>query len=74
MLKHQWNRPSGCFLIFAAFGDVAIRNPIVIATLVIAAALMSATLYVLLELDAPFSGTIRMSTAPLERALAELGR
>lgn len=61
-------------LIFANFGYGAIRNPIVIATLVIAAALTSATLYVLLELDAAFSGTIRMSTAPLERALAELGR
>lgn len=61
-------------LIFANFGYGAVHNPIVIATLVIAAPLMSATLYVLLELDAPFSGTIRMSTAPLERALAELRR
>jgi hypothetical protein len=61
-------------LIFANFGYGAVRNSVVIVSLVLAAALMSGTIYLILELDAPFTGPIQLSFAPLERALAEIRR
>ena len=41
---------------------------------VLAAALISGTLYLILDLDAPFTGPIQVSSAPLERVLAEMRR
>ena len=61
-------------LIFANFGYGAVRNSIVVASFVLASALISGTLYLILDLDAPFTGPMRVSSAPLERALAEMRR
>ncbi|MFM0224026.1 bestrophin-like domain [Paraburkholderia dipogonis] len=61
-------------LIFASFGYRAPRNTVVVISLLVAAALMSGTIYLILELDAPFSGPISVSPAPLQRALAEMTR
>ncbi|WP_213777975.1 DUF4239 domain-containing protein [Caballeronia sp. dw_276] len=61
-------------LVFASFGYRAPRNAIVIGSLLVAAALMSSTIYLILELDAPFSGAISVSPAPLQRVLAEMKR
>ena len=52
-------------LIFANFGYGAVRNSVVVVSLVLAA-LLSGTLYLILDLDAPL--------APLERVLAGMRR
>lgn len=61
-------------LIFANLGYGAPRNSVVAASLVLAAALIAGTLYLILDLDAPFTGTIQVSSAPLQRVLAEMYR
>ncbi|TIT17951.1 MAG: DUF4239 domain-containing protein, partial [Mesorhizobium sp.] len=59
-------------LIFASFGFRAPCNATVVATFVVSAALVAAALYLIMDMDIPFSGPIQISPAPLERALAEL--
>jgi hypothetical protein len=50
------------------------RNPTAIATLVVAAISVAGALYLILDLDHPFSGLMQISNAPLRDALAVLGR
>ncbi|WP_181956568.1 MULTISPECIES: DUF4239 domain-containing protein [Mesorhizobium] len=59
-------------LIFASFGFRAPRNAITVSTFVVSAVLIAGALYLILDMDVPFSGPIQISPAPLERALAEL--
>lgn len=59
-------------LIFASLGFRAPRNAVVATTFLLAAILISGVLYLILNMDRPFSGLIRVSPAPLERALAEM--
>lgn len=59
-------------LIFGSFGFRAPRNAIVIGSFVLAAALIACALYLILDMDIPFSGPIQISPAPLEQALAEM--
>ena len=61
-------------LIFASFGYRAPRNAMVTATLVVAAFLISAAVYLILDMDTPFSGPIQISSAPLLRAEAQMHR
>jgi hypothetical protein len=61
-------------LIFASFGYRAPKNIIVVSMFVIAALLISAAIYLVLDMDIPFSGLIQISDLPLRRALAEIGR
>jgi hypothetical protein len=61
-------------LIFASFGYRAPRNAVVVVSLVVASALVAGALYLILDMDVPFDGTIQVSPAPLERALAEMVR
>jgi len=61
-------------LIFASFGYRAPRNIIVVAALLIAAALISTAIYLIIDMDVPFSGPIHVSPAPLERVIAEMQR
>lgn len=61
-------------LIFASFGFRAPRNAITVSTFVVSAALIAGALYLILDMDVPFSGPIQISSVPLERALAELQR
>lgn len=56
-------------LIFGSFEYRAPQNLVVVATLVLSAALIASTLYLILDLDGPFSGPIQISPAPLQRAL-----
>jgi hypothetical protein len=58
--------------IFANFGFCAPRNGVVIATLVLSAFLVSSAVYLILDMDVPYSGPIKVSVVPLERALAEM--
>ncbi|MET3590846.1 hypothetical protein ABID26_000225 [Mesorhizobium shonense] len=59
-------------LIFASFGFRAPRNATIVGTFVISGALAAAAVYLIIDMDAPFSGPIQVSPAPLQRALAEL--
>jgi hypothetical protein len=61
-------------LIFGSFGFRAPCNAIVVGSFVLSAALIAASLYLIMDMDIPFSGPIQISRAPLERALAELSR
>ncbi len=61
-------------LIFAGFGYRAPRNPVVVTTLLVSAALIATSLYFILDMDEPFSGPIQVSQAPLQRTLIEMQR
>lgn len=59
-------------LIFGSFGYRAPRNAVVVSSFVIAAALLAAAFYLVLDMDIPFRGFIQVSDEPLRRALAEV--
>ncbi|MGX8008498.1 bestrophin-like domain [Mesorhizobium sp. ORM8.1] len=59
-------------LIFASFGFRAPRNATIVGTFIVSGALASAALYLILDMDTPFTGPIQVSTTPLQRALTEL--
>jgi hypothetical protein len=61
-------------VIFTSFGLFAPRNPAVIATLVVCALSVSGAIYLILELDNPFAGLMRISAAPLHNAIAQIGQ
>jgi hypothetical protein len=61
-------------LIFASFGYRAPRNLVVVASLFVAAALVSAAIYLIMDMDVPFSGPIQISPKPLERVIAQMQR
>jgi len=61
-------------VLFAGYGLLAPRNPTVIAVLVVSALSISAALFLILELGRPFDGVIRVSSAPLQQALAPLDK
>ena len=60
--------------IFVGLGYRVSRNAVVTTTFVVAALLLSAALYLILEMDRPASGLIHVSNAPVQRALAQLQR
>jgi hypothetical protein len=60
-------------VIFASFGLFAPRNATVIATLFICARSVSGAIFLILELDGPFSGLLQISDAPLRNAMAHIG-
>jgi hypothetical protein len=63
--------------IFAGFGYGAPRNTIVMASFFLAALLISAALYLIVDMDTPTTGIfepIQVSNVPFQRALAELQR
>lgn len=61
-------------MIFASFGYRAPRNMVVISSFVLSAFLIACALYLILDMDVPFSGPIQVSDAPLRRVLAEMQR
>lgn len=61
-------------LVFASYGYRAPRNAVVIGTLVTSAALISGSLYLVLDMNVPFSGTVQISPAPLLRVADQLQR
>jgi hypothetical protein len=58
--------------IFASFGYRAPRNAVVISSFMLASLLVASAVYLILDLDVPFSGPIKVSPAPLERAVVEM--
>jgi hypothetical protein len=60
--------------IFAAFGLFSPRNATVIAVLLICALSAAGSIFLILELDTPYEGLLKVSSAPLRSALAHLGQ
>ncbi|HXK25843.1 MAG TPA: hypothetical protein VMS55_24455 [Myxococcota bacterium] len=60
--------------LFWSFGLFAPRNGMVIAVLALAAASVSACVFLILEMQTPFSGVLHVSLDPLRYALEQLGK
>ena len=58
---------------FASFGLSAPRNATVLTVFVISTVSVAAAVFLIFELDGPFEGIIRVSSAPFRFALANLG-
>ena len=61
-------------VIFLSFALFAPRNATVLVTLFICALSVSASIFLMLELNSPFKGAIQISSAPMRDALARLGQ
>ena len=61
-------------MLFASFSLFARPNATVVATLLICALSVAGAVFLILELDRPFEGLIKISSDPLRRALEQLGR
>lgn len=59
---------------FASFGLYAPRNATVMAVLFIASLSVAAAVFLILELDGPFEGLVKISSGPMRFALEQLGR
>jgi hypothetical protein len=60
-------------IIFASFGLFSLRNATVIIAFFVCALSVAGSLYLILELDQPYHGVIKLSSEPLRIALAHLG-
>ena len=60
-------------VIFASFGLFAPRNASVTAALLVAALGLSGALFMILEMDQPYSGLVRLPDTSLRNALEQLG-
>jgi hypothetical protein len=60
--------------LFVSFGLFAPRNTTALIALLVSAISVAGALFLILELDHPFSGLIQISSAPLRNALSVLGR
>jgi nitric oxide reductase large subunit len=58
---------------FVSFGLYAPRNATVLSVLFVAALSVAAAVFLIVELDGPFDGLIRVSGEPLRFALDNLG-
>src|ERR1700751_3147283 len=61
-------------VLFVSFGLFAPRNATAIITLLVAAISVAGALFLILDLDRPFSGLMQISSAPLQKALAMIGK
>lgn len=61
-------------VLFAGFGLLAPRNGTTITVLVICMLSVSVSLFLIMELDRPFEGMVRISSAPLRSVLSHLGK
>jgi hypothetical protein len=64
----------GLSFLFASFGLFAPRNATVIAILFAAALMLAGSVYLIVAMDQPYSGLIKISSEPLRAALAGLGQ
>jgi hypothetical protein len=61
-------------ILFASFGLFAPRNATVIAVLFLCALSVAGSIFLILEMDHPFDGLMKVSSAPIRYALSQLGR
>lgn len=60
-------------VLFASFGLFSPRNGTVAAAMLVAAISIAASIFLILEMDKPFTGTIRIPSAPVREALVRMG-
>jgi hypothetical protein len=60
--------------LFASFGLFAPRNATVIAVLCVSALSVSGAILIILEMNQPFQGLVKVSSAPLRYTMAHLGQ
>ena len=60
-------------ILYATYGLFAPRNATVIIVLLVCAFSMSSAIYMIVEMSRPFEGVIKVSSAPLLKALQHLG-
>jgi hypothetical protein len=61
-------------IIFTTFGLFAPRNTTVIAALFVCALSVAGAILLIVEMNSPFTGLMKISSAPMREALANLGR
>jgi hypothetical protein len=61
-------------ILFVSFGLFAPRNATTVVALLVSAMSVAGAIFLIVELDRPFSGLIQISSAPLQNALVVLGR
>lgn len=61
-------------IIFTGFSALAPRNPTAITALMISALAVSGAIFLILELDQPFGGVIRISNEPMRNAMGQFGK
>jgi hypothetical protein len=59
---------------FLSFGLFATRNSTVMVALIIGALSVATAVYLILELDSPFRGLLRISEEPMRAVIAQIGR
>lgn len=62
------------FLLFVSFGLFAPRNLLALAVMSVGACAISAAIFLVLELNRPFDGIMKVSSAPLRNAVEHLGQ
>lgn len=61
-------------IIFASFGLLAPRNPTIVVVLFVCALSVTSSIFLILEMDRPFEGLMKISGAPMRYALSHLGQ
>jgi len=61
-------------VIFASLGYRAPPNAVVAGSIILAAALIAATMYLIVDMDVPFGGPTSVSPEPIDRVIAALSR
>ena len=61
-------------LLFGSFGLFSPRNPIAIAAMVVCAASVAGAVFLIVDLDQPFHGLIKVSPTSLQDSLSKLGK
>jgi hypothetical protein len=61
-------------IIFGSFGLFAPRNATVVTVLLLCALSVAGSIFLILEMDRPFEGLMRISSAPLRYTLSHLGQ
>jgi hypothetical protein len=59
-------------VLFTSFGLFSPRNPLVVGTLLLCALSVGSAMFLIVALDRPYGGVIRVSTIPLQNALSVL--
>jgi len=60
--------------LFAGFGLLARRNAMVVTSLLVGALIVAGAIFLILETRHCYTGLIQISSAPMKRALAQIGR
>ncbi len=61
-------------VLFSAYGLYARRNATVITALFLGALTVAGAIFLILEMNRPYSGLMQLSSAPIRHALAQIGR